>query len=130
MSEEPGLAIAEAATRLGLSVHTLRYYERVGLIDPIGRDSAGRRRYLEADLVWFAFLIRLRQTGMPIADMRRYAALRARGAGTLHTRRELLIEHRRQLADQIAAMAGHLAALDAKITTYDHLIEQKETRYD
>ncbi|MGC3994728.1 MAG: MerR family transcriptional regulator [Propionicimonas sp.] len=125
MTGEPSLSVAEAAARLGLSAHTLRYYERAGLIEPLGRDTAGRRRYQPADLDWFAFLIRLRQTGMPIRDMHAYAALRAQGAVTLAERRAMLERHRDHIAEQLTQLADGLTALDTKIAHYDHLIEQE-----
>jgi DNA-binding transcriptional MerR regulator len=73
---EPGITIQEAAQRSGLTAHTLRYYERIGLIHEVGRDVSGHRSYAEQDLEWLAFLTKLRTTGMPIADMCRYAELR------------------------------------------------------
>ena len=68
-------SIGEAAAKCGLSQHTLRWYEQEGLVAPVGRDSAGRRRYTESDLDWLLLLTRLRRTGMPVRDMRRYAEL-------------------------------------------------------
>ena len=70
------LTIAEAAERTGLSPHTLRYYERDGLLlSGVGRSASGHRRYTEEDLGWIEMLTRLRATGMPIRDVRRYAEL-------------------------------------------------------
>ncbi|MFT3714771.1 MAG: MerR family transcriptional regulator [Gordonia sp. (in: high G+C Gram-positive bacteria)] len=77
-----GLSIADVAAATGATAHTLRYYERAGLIQPIGRTSANRRRYSPSDVAWVEFLLRLRATGMPIARMQQYAALRAQGPGT------------------------------------------------
>ena len=75
-----GVAIAEAAVRTGVSVHTLRYYERAGLVvSPVDRTSGGRRRYRELDLKWIIICTKLRATGMPIRGIRRYAELVAAG---------------------------------------------------
>ena len=74
--------IAQVATLSGLSAHTLRYYERIGLLDPVARVHGGQRRYDAKDLAWLAFLQRLRATGMPIRDMQRYAELRRQGEST------------------------------------------------
>lgn len=71
------LSIAEVAERSGLSVHTLRYYERAGLIAPVPRAPGGQRRYAAADLEWIGFLLRLRETRMPIGQMQAFARLRS-----------------------------------------------------
>jgi DNA-binding transcriptional MerR regulator len=81
MDVEAGLAIAEAACASGLSAYTLRYYERAGLIDDVGRAGSGHRRYSDEDLAWFEVLQCLRATGMPIRDIRRYADLVCTGDG-------------------------------------------------
>src|SRR5690606_41310644 len=74
-ARQPTLSVSEAAERVGLSTHTLRWYEQEGPVSPVGRDSAGRRRYTEEDLGWLALLARLRRAGMRVRDMRRYAEL-------------------------------------------------------
>jgi 4-carboxymuconolactone decarboxylase len=76
------LTIAEVAAVSGLSAQTLRYYERIGLLDPAARVHGGQRRYSAIDLAWLAFLQRLRATGMPIRDMQRFAKLRRQGDET------------------------------------------------
>lgn len=73
------LPIAAVAQRTGLSAHTLRYYEKAGLVESVGRNAGGQRRYAAADLEWLMFLLRLRTTGMSIADMQRFAELRRAG---------------------------------------------------
>jgi DNA-binding transcriptional MerR regulator len=112
------LTIAEMARRSGLSAHTLRYYERIGLIPPLARNRSGHRLYGPADLTWIDFLDRLRRTGMAIRDMKRYATLRARGNSTLAARRELLEAHRRTVAAEIAALTANLKTIEDKIRTY------------
>src|SRR5258708_29855364 len=84
MEEE--LTIQEVAARTGLSVHTLRYYERVGLLDPVGRATSGHRRYADGDLNWIAFLLHLRATGMSIRQMQAFADLRRQGEATMPER--------------------------------------------
>lgn len=122
--ETRSVSIAEASQRTGLSRHTLRYYERAGLIEPIERSTSGRRQYEASDLNWFAFLVRLRQTGMPIMQMQQFARLRAGGMATLEQRRQLLDEHRRHVEAAIAVQQDHLAALADKITHYEQLISR------
>lgn len=106
------------AAATGVSAHTLRYYERAGLISPVTRNSGNQRRYQATDMEWVKFLLRLRETGMPIAQMRVYAELRAQGELTIAPRLALLEEHQRGLREQIARLRGHEKALDTKMATY------------
>lgn len=117
-------SIAQAAARSGLSIDTLRYYERIGLVEPPARDSGGRRTYTDADLGWLEFLTRLRTTGMPIRMMREYAQLRHRGVGTEPRRRQILVDHRAGVRERIAELQLCLGILDYKITNYES-IERK-----
>ncbi|HEY7488148.1 MAG TPA: MerR family transcriptional regulator [Streptosporangiaceae bacterium] len=113
------LTITEVAARTGLSPDTLRYYEKAGLIDPIGRSAGGQRRYAAADMDWIAFLLRLRDTGMSIADMQRFAELRRAGNASVADRLELLREHRARLTERIRRLQANGRALDEKITHYE-----------
>ncbi len=110
-------SIREAAEKCGLSQHTLRWYERVGLIGPVARSSDGRRMFTDADLDWLTLVTRLRQTGMPVSDMQRYAALVRSGAGEAE-RLELLKRHREEVRRAPAAQRECLKLLDAKIEGY------------
>lgn len=111
-------SIAQAAERSGLSIDTLRYYERIGLVDPPARDSGGRRSYSEDDLGWLLFLTRLRTTGMPIRMMREYAQLRHRGDAAAGRRKRILLEHRASVRERIAELQSCLDVLDYKISHY------------
>lgn len=114
-------SISEAARACGLSAHTLRWYERIGLLDRIGRGSDGHRRFSPDDLDWIALLVKLRGTGMPVAEMKRYAELVRRGEATFDERIDLLEEHRERVVAAMAAQEACLAALDYKITLYRSL---------
>ncbi|WP_231496098.1 MULTISPECIES: MerR family transcriptional regulator [unclassified Nocardioides] len=115
-----GLSIAAAAERTGLTPDTLRYYEHDGLmLRPVGRTSSGHRRYTEADLRWIELLTRLRGTGMPIRDVRRYAELVRTGDGNEEERLALLRAHRQLVLAQLAEVQEHLGAIDAKIGIYE-----------
>ena len=117
------LTIAEAAARTGLTAHTLRYYERDGLmLSSVERAGSGHRRYSERDLTWIAMLTRLRATGMPIADVRRYAALVRAGDGNEAERLDLLVAHRARVEQQLAEVTSHLRAIDHKIALYEHAV--------
>lgn len=112
------MKIGEIAQRTGLSVHTIRYYERIGLLPFATRDETGRRVYDRSVLAWIDFLGRLKTTGMSIQDMLRYAELRAQGAGTEPARKDLLVEHRDRVQKRIAELQACLLVLDNKISAY------------
>ncbi|WP_122818481.1 MerR family transcriptional regulator [Nocardioides pantholopis] len=117
-------SIAEAAARSGLSPDTLRYYERDGLLlETVGRSPTGHRRYTERDLRWIEMLTRLRATGMPIREVRRYADLVRAGDGNEAVRLELLRAHRRQVLAELARVQEHLGAIDQKIGIYEQVLE-------
>lgn len=122
-----GWSIAEAAETLGLSVDTLRYYERDGLLlRPVPRGGSGHRRYEEVDLRWVELVTRLRSTGMPIRDVRRYADLVRAGAGNEADRLDVLRNHRDQVLRQLAEVTTHLAAIETKIATYEDRLAPRE----
>jgi DNA-binding transcriptional MerR regulator len=122
--QDSGFTIRNMADRCGMTAHTLRYYERVGLIQPVGRARNGHRRYSEADAAWLNFLHCMRATNMPIREMQRYAALRDMGDATIEQRRQLLEEHQAQIADQIAALEKAHALLTHKIANYKKIEER------
>ncbi len=114
--------VQEAAQKTGLSEHTLRYYEKADLIEPVGREGSGRhRRYSEANLQTIDFLKRLRETGMPIREMQRFVALYRRGDETLPERYAMLALHRQTVLDYIETMNSHVAVLDYKLAAYETL---------
>jgi DNA-binding transcriptional MerR regulator len=117
-------AIAQAAERSGLSIDTLRYYERIGLVEPPARDSGGRRSYSDDDLSWLEFLTKLRTTGMPIRMMREYAQLR--GPGTETRRMQILTDHRRDVLARIGELQSSLEALNYKISHYCTAVQLQE----
>jgi DNA-binding transcriptional MerR regulator len=110
--------IGDLAASTGLSVDTLRYYEKIGLIARPLRDSGGRRVYDAGALRWVEFLKRLKATGMGIADMLTYARLRAEGDRTSASRREMLVERRALVRAQLQDLTECLDILDGKIETY------------
>ena len=120
------LTIQEAAEATGLSAHTLRYYERIGLIHPIERETNTRRCYTLEDIGWIDFLTKLRATGMSIREMQRYAELQRQGDATLCERVEMLKALRDQVEDRIAELQEHLKLVHYKIEIYGQILEEKE----
>jgi DNA-binding transcriptional MerR regulator len=112
------LSISEAAEVSGLSAHTLRYYERAGLLEPVSRNGSGHRRYREADLQLIGFLTKLRATGMPIREVRRYAELMKAGEATNQERLELLEAHREAVLAGLEATVTNLELIERKIEVY------------
>ncbi len=111
-------SVSEAAQHVGLTAHTLRWYEQEGLVEPVGRDSAGRRRYTQEDLDRLDMLTCLRRTGMPVRDMRRFAQLAREGDVTVVARLALFQEHRDRVLARIAELQEDLKYLEHKINWY------------
>jgi len=113
------ISISDAARAIGVTTHTLRYYERAGLmLDRVPRATSSHRRYRAEDVSWVVFLTRLRATGMPIRVLRQYADLVRAGGGNELTRLELLERHRARVVEQLTQMQRHLEAIDFKIDIY------------
>ena len=110
--------IREFAEHTGLTAHTLRWYERVGLMGEVGRGENGHRVYGPQDAQWVAFLHHLRETGMSIREMQRYCALRAQGDTTLPGRLALLERHTEQLSTRLREQHDHLARLRETVAVY------------
>ncbi|MFI5665390.1 MerR family transcriptional regulator [Streptomyces sp. NPDC051704] len=110
--------ISEVEARTGLTQHTLRWYERIGLMPHVDRSHSGQRRFSDKDLHWLAFVGKLRATGMSVADMVRYAELVREGEHTVDQRRELLEQTRREVRARITELNDALAVLDFKIEMY------------
>ena len=119
------LTIQEAAQATGLTTHTLRYYERIGLIHPINREENMRRCYTADDLGWIDFLLKLRATGMSIKDMQRYAELQRQGDVTLPERVEMLKSLRDKVEAHIEEMNEHLKLVYYKIDYYSKIVEEQ-----
>ena len=128
-ADGPGAAgwdIATTADRLGVSAHTLRYYERIGLVR-VERDASGHRRYDAAGVRRLVFLTRMRTSGMPIRDLRRYIKLVEAGRDAVPERLALLTEHRDGLRARIDELRLALAATEYKIAVYTRELEGQTT---
>ena len=109
------LTIQQVAQATGVSKHTLRYYERIGLILDVPRSKSGHRLYGAKYIEWISFLKHLKKTGMPLAHMQKFAELRRKGKSTAKQRREMLQAHRQTVEKQIAALSDCLSVIDSKI---------------
>lgn len=121
MGMEQELTIQQVAQTTGLSVHTLRYYERCDLIAPIHRASNGHRRYSAQDIRWIQFLTKLRRTGMPIRQIQQYAKLLRQQPDAVHERQALLEAHRQTVVEHLQELQQNLAVIDWKIQHYKEI---------
>ncbi len=118
--DRPVLSIGQVAGRTGLSVHALRFYEREGLLaTPVYRDTGGRRVYSEWDLEWLELCIKLRESGMPLTAIRRYAELVRAGQGNEKDRLGLLREHQERIKVQVTALRACLEVISRKVALYE-----------
>ncbi|MCJ7990042.1 MULTISPECIES: MerR family transcriptional regulator [Priestia] len=114
-------SIQQVASMTGLSTHTLRYYEKIGLIKNVQRDQTGYRQYTDFDLAWIQFLIRLRVTGMPMLKMKQFSDLRQKGESTITARKELLEEHYKDVLGKIEELELNSQRIEEKIAHYKKL---------
>ena len=120
------MLISDIAKKTGLSIHTLRYYEQIGLLKNIHRNQAGRRVYTRLDLDWLEWIKRLKSTGMPLEQMQEFAQLRLEGEQTLKPRQLLLIQHSQKLKQEIQRLKQELDVVDYKIEFYAEKILELE----
>ena len=109
------------ANLMGMSLDTLRYYEKEGLIMPERKEN-NHRIYDDSDVNWMQFIKRLKETGMPIKEIRKYARLRSEGAATMGERMRMLVSHRNSLDEKIGQLKTHREKLDEKIAYYKEQI--------
>ena len=121
-------AIGQFSKMTGLTGPTLRYYEQEGLLS-VKRDAAGRRAYTEQDVEWLHFIKRLKETGMPIREIRRYAQLRYQGDSTMQERLAMLEDHYQNVLEERQKLAENLRKLEEKLTFYRLALQkEKQTR--
>lgn len=123
---ETEFSIQQVAELTRLSIDTLRYYERIGLLEKVHRASSGHRRYTQRDIDWIGLLINLRETGMPLAQMLHFAELRRQGDATATERLLLLEQHQRSLEQQLQKLEQHMMALQQKIAHKKAFLVQQD----
>ena len=122
------MTIAEVSKQYNISVDTLRYYERIGLIPPVNRNKNGIRDYTDEDCKWVDFIKCMRSAGLPIEVLIEYVTLFRQGNSTIEARKEILIEQRGILEEKINFMTATLERLNYKIDNYDTIILSAENR--
>jgi len=120
------MKIAEVSERYGLSSDTLRYYERIGLLQPVNRNENGIRDYNEADIRRVDFIKCMRTAGLPIEVLIEYVGLVQQGDATIEARKEILKEQRELLSAKMEEMQKTLDLLDHKIEVYENAVLTKE----
>ena len=118
------LTISDVASETGLTNHTLRYYERAGLLNGVGRNDSGHRRYTSADVEWVVLVTRLRATGMPIRKIRRTPSSSARARATRRSGVEILESHRAEVVAKIAELQHNLELIDYKLGLYRECVSR------
>ncbi|MEO0618870.1 MAG: MerR family transcriptional regulator [Pseudomonadota bacterium] len=113
------MRVSEAAEVSGLSVDTIRFYEKEGLLPSVARDQAGRRTFSAQDVEWLTLLYWLRETGMPLEQMRHFTELAKAGDATIPERKSIFIRHTKELQRRKAAIERCEVVLAAKIAFYD-----------
>ncbi|WP_086575994.1 MerR family transcriptional regulator [Streptosporangium minutum] len=122
----PGVSVytpGQVVEETGFSLDTLRYYERIGLLEPIGRNAAGQRRFTQADVGWLGTIRCLRDTGMPIAEMLRFAELVREGDHTIRDRIALLEAHDRRVEAQVDNLREKQTVVQNKISYYRAVVD-------
>ncbi|MFT6925224.1 MAG: DNA-binding transcriptional MerR regulator [Psychromonas sp.] len=117
--------IKKFSERTNISAYTIRYYEKIGLLKNISRNASDHRYFTEKDIIWIEFIKRLKDTGMALDNIRKYADLRDQGASTSQLRMQILQQHALILESKIAEQQFHLTKLKDKIEHYGQIIESE-----
>lgn len=120
------MKISEVSEKYGVSSDTLRYYERIGLIQPVNRNESGIRDYIEIDMKRVEFIKCMRSAGLPIEVLIEYVGLVQKGDQTIEARKEILKEQREQLSAKMKEIQKTLDLLDYKIEVYENAVLKKE----
>lgn len=119
--------IAQASKKSGLSPHTLRYYDKEGLLPFVGRAASGNRLFSETDLEWLELITCLKNTGMPVRDIKTFIDWYIEGDATIAQRHNLFIEHKKRVQEQIAVLKKYMKKIDRKVWYYQTALEAGTT---
>lgn len=120
--------IKEVSEKTGLSIHTLRYYDKEGLLPFVERSESGIRQFRKSDLEWLSTICVLKDTGMPLKKIKEYIDLFLQGTETLETRRQIFIDHRVKLLKKIEELEKNLELVEHRIQFYDEACAIYEMR--
>lgn len=113
------LSIKQFSKKSGISEYTLRFYEKEGVLPFVNRNESGHRIYDEQNLDWITFITALRETGMPLADIKRYVELFKQGDGTISERKQMMLDHKVNVQEQLSQTLKHLEKINYKLALYD-----------
>lgn len=122
---EQHFTIGQIAEKTNLSIHTLRFYEKEGLVPFIKRNASGYRLYEEEHINWIRFLNCLRETGMPIAKMKNFVSLTLKGDESEEQQIKMLVEQRRFIENQVNTLVSYMNMINKKIDMYSNKKDQK-----
>lgn len=111
--------ISKAADRIGLTISTLRYYDKEGLLPFVDRTAGGARNFKESDFEWLSVITCLKQTGMPVKKIKQFIDWCLEGDATLEKRLNIFVEHKKEVNAQIATLKQHMKKVDHKIWYYE-----------
>jgi DNA-binding transcriptional MerR regulator len=123
---EKHYSMKEMVASTGVTAHTLRYYERIGLLPPIPRASSGHRVYAQGHVEWVTFIRHLRATGMPIQRILRYSNLMKMGNSTVPDRLQVLVDHREAIKHKLCELQENLERIEYKIGMYQEHMDERE----
>lgn len=127
------MTIAQVSKKFDLTADTLRYYERIGLLPRVNRNSSGNRDYTEEDCKWVKFIKCMRNAGLSIEILIEYVSLFQQGKESIDVRKELLKEQRKLINEKIVDLQNTLEYLDNKIDGYEERMlkfEEKLKKFD
>lgn len=113
------LSIKQFSKKTGVSDYTLRFYEKEGVLPFVNRNKIGNRIYDEQNLEWISFIIALRETGMPLSEIKRYVELFKQGDCTIPERKQMMLDHRVKVQEQLTQTLNHLEKINYKLALYD-----------
>lgn len=116
----------EVTIKTGISAHTLRFYEKEGVVPFVKRDKNGNRIYDEKNLKWLEFMLCLRATGMTLADIKHYVELYKNGDSTIQERKQMMLNHKTKIDEQIMKSYKYLEKINYKLALYD--LQEKELK--
>lgn len=121
-------SIKEFSLKTGLSISTLRFYEKERVLPFVKRDGYGYRIYDDENIEWIDFILALRSTGMPIAEIKRYVDLYKEGEKTIQERKQMILDHKVNVQKEIMQMNRYLDKINYKLSLYDILEEDLEKK--